>query len=256
MPASGLAMTEAASRKDTFGPALTGATATGGAPGPLPGGGLAGGRAHGCSGQDLVRLPQDLLDVLDKRVPELVARVVPHGHARSVRDTTAYASGPAAGSTAAARRTARDIARDAYLPLRLALHVHVVDLVDAQVGAVRHHRQIRAVELVSHVDLFRDAAEELGKRLIEGVQGDRAGDPGMNVDVHLCSAREREEQLANVYLVDDYGVGLGLQRRLRPRRRWECLHQRRNRRGGGRRLVAQVAFGGLHRLETAAKGQP
>src|SRR5262245_58640964 len=43
MPASGLAMTEAASRKDTFGPALTGATATGGAPGPLPGGGVAGG---------------------------------------------------------------------------------------------------------------------------------------------------------------------------------------------------------------------
>src|SRR5262245_24559330 len=43
MPASGLAMTEAASRKDTFGPALTGATATGGAPGPLPGAGVAGG---------------------------------------------------------------------------------------------------------------------------------------------------------------------------------------------------------------------
>ena len=44
----------------------------------------------------------------------------------------------------------------------VAIHVDVIDLVDAQIGGIRHHGQVGAVELVAHVHLLGDATSSCG----------------------------------------------------------------------------------------------
>jgi hypothetical protein len=140
------------------------------------------------------------------------------------------------------------------LALRVTGDVNVVDLVNPQIGRVRHHGEIRAVELVPHVDLLGDPAEQLRQRLVDRIQRDRAGDAGMNVDIHLRVTREGEQQFAHIHVVDDDAVGFGLRRRLRARRHRQGLDGRRNGRSRRGRLLAQMpARGRLHRLEAAAE---
>ena len=92
---------------------------------------------------------------------------------------------------------------------RVAIHVDVIDLVNAQIGRVGHHRQVGAVDFIAHVHLLGDAIEQLRQRLVDGVERDAARDAGMNVDVELGIAREREQQLLHLDVVDHYAIGLG-----------------------------------------------
>ena len=67
----------------------------------------------------------------------------------------------------------------------IAGDIHVVDLVVVQIGRVRHHDQVRAVDLPAHVDLLGDAAEQLLQGLVDGVEGDGADQAGVDVDIQL-----------------------------------------------------------------------
>ena len=56
-------------------------------------------------------------------------------------------------------------------------------------GRIRHHDEIRAVQLEAHVDLLGDAGQQLRQGLVDGVERDGAGDAGVNVDIDLGVAR-------------------------------------------------------------------
>ena len=79
-------------------------------------------------------------------------------------------------------------------------------------GRIRHHREVRAVEFEAHVDLLGDAGQQLRQRLVDRVERNDAGNPRVDVDIDLGVARQREEQILDLNVVDDDAVGLGLGR--------------------------------------------
>ena len=64
-----------------------------------------------------------------------------------------------------------------------------------RIGRIGHHRQVGAVHFPAHVDLLGDAGQELLQGLVDGIEGDRAGDAGMDVHVDLGVARQGEEEI-------------------------------------------------------------
>jgi hypothetical protein len=96
----------------------------------------------------------------------------------------------------------------------------------------------------------RDAREELRQRLVDGVQGHRAGQIGVDVDVEARVAREREQQLLHAHVVHHHAVSLGPHRGLGLRQHRRELNRRRDR-AGERRLLAQMRIARLERLLAA-----
>jgi hypothetical protein len=111
------------------------------------------------------------------------------------------------------------------------------------------------VELVAHVDLPRDALQELRQRLVDGVQRHGPGDLGVNVDVDARVAREREEQLLEPHVVDHDAVGFGARRRLGRRQQRSEAHRRRDRPRRRRLFGFQVLVRGHRRHVTAGAEQ-
>src|SRR5882672_5090299 len=127
-PASALTITAAASLK-----LVLGAEGTGAAPGGGSGWGLDGDR-RGTGRQYLVRLVQDIFDVLFQRGPEPVVGSVAERGDGSV--CTRRGADARAAACAARPGDAADLRRHADRPRHEPLHVDVVDLVDVQVGRV------------------------------------------------------------------------------------------------------------------------
>src|SRR3990167_6736720 len=94
----------------------------------------------GTLGQNLVGFTQDILDVLGQSFPEAVFGTVFDTDRRIV--CSAARSGR--GNGGSHLRTGNDGA------FRIARHVHIVDLVTAQVRRVRHYDQVAVVQLVAH----------------------------------------------------------------------------------------------------------
>ena len=88
-------------------------------------------------------------------------------------------------------------------------HVHVVDLVIAQVGRVRHHRQIGAIQFEAHVHLLGQAVEDLGQGLVDGVEGHRAADARVDIHVELGVPGQGEQQLLHLDVIHHHRIGLG-----------------------------------------------
>jgi hypothetical protein len=115
-----------------------------------------------------------------------------------------------------------------------------------QEGRVGHHGQIRAVQFEAHVDLLGDAGQQLRQGLVDGVQGDVAGNAGVNVDIDLGIAGQGKQQVAHRDVVDDHAVGFGLAGRAWLGQGQGLLDGRRNAAGCGKRgvVAVQVPFSG------------
>jgi hypothetical protein len=62
----------------------------------------------------------------------------------------------------------------------------------------------------AHVDLLGDAGQQLRQGLVDGIQGDVAGDAGMDVDIDFGVAGQGKQQVADRHVVDDDAIGFGL----------------------------------------------
>ena len=82
-------------------------------------------------------------------------------------------------------------------------------------------------DAVAHVDLLAQAVEDGRQRFVDRIQADEPGQPGMDIDVLLGVAREREQQLFYRDFVDDHAVSRRLDGRFG--RRHEIARARRRR---------------------------
>jgi len=126
-----------------------------------------------------------------QRVPEVVLGGAGNGRGRIV------AAARSAATTSDATTGRCDLGVDRDRTAHVARHVDIVNPVGAQEGRIRHHHQIGAVELPAHVDLFGDAREDLLERLVDGVDGDDAVDPWVDIDIEFGIPSEGEEQILN-----------------------------------------------------------
>jgi hypothetical protein len=100
--------------------------------------------------------------------------------------------------TAGRQRTGRNLRIGRYRAGDVASDIDVVDLVVLEVGRVGHHRQVRAIEFEAHVHLLGDAGEQLRQRLVDGVEGHQAGEPGVDVHVQLGVTGKGKKQIVNL----------------------------------------------------------
>ena len=77
-------------------------------------------------------------------------------------------------------------------------------------GRVGHYDQVGAIQFEAHVDLLGNAGQQLRQGLVDRIERDGAGDARMDVDIDFGVAREREEQIGDLYVVDHNTIGLGL----------------------------------------------
>ena len=92
----------------------------------------------------------------------------------------------------------------------IARQIDVIDLVVLEIGRIRHYREVGAIEFETHVNLLGDAGKQLRQRLVYGVQTDRAGNAGMDVDVEFGVTGKCKKQILDLDVVDYDAIGLGL----------------------------------------------
>ena len=172
--------------------------------------------------EDLVCLAQDVLDVLFQRLPELIAGAVFNAR---VGNVSAPAGGRCAAVARAAGRSGSNLGVGRDRACDITRHIHVIDLVMFQERRIGHDCEVRAIQFEAHVDLFGNPGQQLRQGLVNGIQGDSAGDPGVNVDISLGVAGQGKEQLANRNVIDDNAVGFCLAGCAR-RRQGQCLLDR------------------------------
>lgn len=89
-------------------------------------------------------------------------------------------------------------------------HIHIIDLIGAQEGRIRHDRQIGAIQFPAYVNLLGDPGQELLQGLVYGIQGDHAFDAGVDIHVQLGIARQGEKQFLHPHIIDDDTISFGL----------------------------------------------